>query len=390
MLNVFYWYGIIWAIVLSFYELGWSNYCTTLNGFTLSFFVISIIVSFILGTVFRNAFKYTSLEEDAVISRNHTVTILIWIMAIADFAYEKDVPLISILMGRSTYSDFAGLPLVHTVLENMVIFYSAYLFYLFLETKEKKLLIETLSILLILLLLFHKGALSFCIFSIINLGVAKAKSVYGRLRGKTIVWIVIAVLLLIYINGGLSNLRSGVSWNNVAFPTAVGRINGKWPRWLPIQFSWVYTYIITPIGNLNLNITKFIPKKSVFGLILTIVPDFIVKRIFPSFQVQTGSALLYTPVLNACTGFIESVENYGAGGMWYYFIAATFIILFFIWIRGNDRYSSVYFSILSMMIAFLFFYNTFNTAATSFLPWFILLAPIVSRVRFTYKGKVLL
>ena len=137
MLNVFYWYGIIWAIVLSFYELGWSNYCTTLNGFTLSFFVISIIVSFILGTVFRNAFKYTSLEEDAVISRNHTVTILIWIMAIADFAYEKDVPLISILMGRSTYSDFAGLPLVHTVLENMVIFFSAYLFYLFLETKEK-------------------------------------------------------------------------------------------------------------------------------------------------------------------------------------------------------------------------------------------------------------
>ena len=389
MLNPFYWYGIIWALVIVLYQLGWSNYCTPLDGVTLSFFLVSIIVSFVLGTLFKRSFEYVELE-DKYIDRNHSVTILIWIMAIADFAYSRDIPLFSILLGRTSYTDFAGLPLVHTILENMVIFYSAYLFYLFLETRDKNLLIETLSILLILLLLFHKGALSFCIFSIINLGVAKAKSIYGRLKGKTIVWIVLAVLLLIYINGGLTNLRSGVSWNNVAFPTTIGKINDKWPKWLPIQFSWVYTYIITPVGNLNLNITKFIPKRSVFGLILTVVPDFIVKRIFPTFQIQTGSALLYTPILNACTGFIESVENYGAGGMWYYFIAATFIILFFIWIRGNDRYSSVYFSILSMMIAFLFFYNTFNTAATSFLPWFILLAPIVSRVRFTYKGKVLL
>lgn len=389
MLNVFYWYGSIWSIVFILYELGWSNYCTALNGVTLSFFLISIILSFVLGTIFRKAFVYVPLDGCEV-DRNHSVTIIIWLMAIANFAYSRDIPLFSILLGRTSYSDFAGLPLVHTILENMVIFYSAYLFYLFLETKNKNLLIETLSLLLILLLLFHKGALSFCIFSILNLAIAKAKSVYGRLKGKTIVWIVIAVLLLIYINGGLTNLRSGASWNNDSFPRGVGRINDKWPKWLPIQFSWAYTYIVTPVGNLNLNITKLIPKGSVLGLVLTIVPDFIVKRIFPSYQIKTGTALLYTPVLNACTGFIESVENFGAGGMWYYFIAATFVILFFIWLRGNDRYRSVYFSILSMMIAFLFFYNTFNSAATSFLPWFILLEPMVSRVKFTYKGKALL
>ena len=389
MLNIFYWYGSIWSIVFILYELGWSNYCTPLNGLTIVLFLSSIAVSFILGTIFRGWFNYNAYKDYLLINRNHSVTILIWIMAIADFVYSRDVPLISILARKTQYTDFAGLPIVHTLLENLIIFYSAYLFYLFLESKNKGLLIETLSILSILLLLFHKGALTFCIFSIVNLGVAKVKSVYGKLKPKTIVIIILLVFFVLYANGGLTNLRSGVSWNNSAFPIAIGKINAKWPKWLPIQFSWAYTYIITPLGNLNLNITKFVPKKSVFGLILTIVPDYIVKRIFPGYQIKKGSALLYTPILNACTGFIESVENYGIGGMWYFFFAITIIMIILISIRGNERYQfrSVYFSLLSMMMVVLFFYNTFSTAATSFLPLFILLEPYLSRVRFVFKGK---
>ena len=318
------------------------------------------------------------------------MTILIWIMAIADFVYSRDIPLFSILLGRTSYTDFAGLPIIHTLLENLIIFYSAYLFYLFLESKDKKLLIESLSITFILLLLFHKGALSFCIFSMLNLAAAKAKSVYGRLKIKTIIIIVIAVFALLYLNGGLTNVRSGASWNNDIFPRAVGQINEKWPSWLPMQYSWAYTYIVTPLGNLNLNITKHIAWDSVPGLILSVFPDFLVKRLFPTYVVSTKDILLNTPILNACSGFIESVMNYGAGGMWYYFIAIALIILFNIWKSSNDQYRSVYFSILSMMIAILFFYNTFNTAATSFLPWFILLMPYVKRLKFVYKGKVIL
>lgn len=387
MLNVFYWYSITWGSVFVLYELGWSSYCTDLGPVTTSFFLMSIIVSLILGVIFRDRFVYSNLIR--VPNRNKAFTYIILIGGMADFIYSRDIPLISIIGGWSSYTDFSGIPLIHTLLENSIIFYSAYLFYLFLELRDKKILKEMLEILSILLLMFHKGALMFCLFMIINLAVAKAINEGHVLNIKHIILFICIVILLAYINGGLTNLRSGFSWNNQSLPRGVSRINSKWPSWLPLQFSWAYTYIVSPLANLNYNLIRGNNTHSVGMLVASIIPDAFVKRLLPNFQLSESSVYLITPVLNACTGFIESVAAYGRFGLWFFYISFTIIMLIVVYFRCNinQNCAPVYLSLLCMMTVFLFFYNTLRTAATSFIPLMIILSPIFSRFKFVISKK---
>lgn len=389
MLNVFYWYSIIWGVVFGLYALNLSKYCTTLSPITIAFFLGSITISLLLGIIFRKAFTYRELEQE--VNRGHGLTVIIVLLGIFELIYCRDIPLFSITRGRSSYSDFLGVPILHTLLVNLIIFYSAYLFYLFIEIKDKSLLIETLLMISIFLLMFQKSALIFCLFNFLNLGITKSRFTYGKLKGKYIVLIILAIFLILYLNGGLTNIRSGVSWNDNSLARGVGGISSRWPKWLPIQLSWAYTYIITPLGNLNYNILTNPYQHNLPSLILTAFPDLIVKRAFPAFNIDSSYVKLYTPILNACTGFIESAIAYGASGLWYYYIVFTLLMIVFVWtIKSSDQqYGSVFFSILGMMTVILFFYNTLKTSTTALLPYYIILFVIFTRRRlvFTYKGK---
>ena len=391
MLNVFYSYSIIWGVVFGLYALDLSKYCTTLSPITTIFFLASIGISLVLGTVFRKSFVYHELEHP--VDRGHGLTVIIVILGLFELIYSRDIPLLSITRGSSSYSDFLGVPILHTILVNLIIFYSAYLFYLFVETREKGLFIETILMISIFLLMFQKSALIFCLFNFLNLSIAKLRNKYGRLKSKYVMLIILAVFLILYLNGGLTNIRSGVSWNDTSLARGVGGINSKWPKWLPIQLSWAYTYIITPLENLNYNILTNHYQHNIPSLILTAFPDLIVKRAFPSLNIDNSMFRLYTPLLNACTGFIESAVAYGAGGLWYYYIAFTLLMVVFVRKikSSNQQYRSVFFSVLGMMTVILFFYNTLKTSTTALLPYYIILFIVFSKRKlvFVYKGKSL-
>ena len=224
------------------YFLGWSSYNQELDYRLLIFLVFSIVASLSIGYINRKKFCYKKLEDNCSNGRirkkkyTHQAAIIIVVLAIADFVYSGQIPLFSIIRGSASYGDYEAIPLLHSLLENLILFYSAYYFYLYIETKNRKYIIDVISITGMLLLMFHKGTLLFCLFMMANLFLSKLRLKHKLLTPKRTIILIIVIFLVIYINGGLANIRTGYAWNNGTFITHIGGIS-TWPFLLPSQFA---------------------------------------------------------------------------------------------------------------------------------------------------------
>lgn len=355
-----------------------------------TFFIITILAGIFLGWINKNSMQYVECKSENVrIPKGGLLFVIIF--GIADIVYARDIPLLAILSGRRLYGEFDGLPVIHSLVVNAAIFYSSYFFYLFLESKIKIRLIQSLIPLVYLLLLFLKGATIMCLCSFVILAISKT-SIYKKIFNiKTVFYVVFVTLLIAYLNGGMTNLRSQRAWNDSSLIMAVGQINDKWPTWLPTQFAWVYSYLTSPLANLNLNVIKPLAKYSVSGFVVSFLPLIISKNLFPNFGKLTENYLMYTPVLNACTGFIEASAAAGILGVYLFAILMfTFMYIISRHIRKNRRgVNSVYYSLMCTIMIFMFFYNTFRDASTSLIIYFILLDMKLSNVKFTFNRRII-
>ncbi|PIA86235.1 hypothetical protein [Streptococcus parauberis] len=388
MLNPFYWYTIIWGIVYFLYNLGWSGLNTPLHPKLSIFLIITILTSLALGFSLRKKFVYRGLEKKVV--RNSSLTVFVVLASFLEFLYAKQIPLISISLGLNSYGEFQGIPILHSFIVNTVIFYSCYLYYLYLETKQKKLLIETILLISMLLLMFHKGTTIICLFIVINLSIAKKRQQITKYQFEKILLIIIFAIFSIYFNGILSNVRSGHAWNDNSLIMIVGDLKTNWPNFLPKEFAWTYIYITSSLANLNSTFIFYLSKFSLSRLVITIFPIFISKRIFPSMIVNPQTEfILRNVVLNSVTGFSESTVTGGRYGIWFFFIFLIILLLFLTFYIKKFLYniSTPLYAILSMQVVFLFFYNTISTSATSFLILYIIFFPLQYVYRISLRWR---
>lgn len=380
MLNPFYWYSTIWILVYILYLPGYSAINQSLSVELNIFFVITISLSAIIGFIFRNVFRYKSISHSAL-KINDWIIGFILMMMFADLLYMKQIPFVAILTGATAYADESlyGMPFIHGFNTNLIIFYSSYLCYVFLETGNKKIIWRVIVILIPLIVMFQKGILISIAFIIINLVVSKQLSEKKFFSKKFLFFMVIGVMSLLYINGVFSNMRSGYSWNDSSYIERVARIT-NWPQWLPGQFIWAYTYITTPLGNLNtlLNVYNWFNGMvhiDILQLFGTVVPITLWKQIFGS--VTHGMdymTMLTTEYINASSGFSDSVSIGGIFGIWFFYIAILVIVVVLGYcVNKTIDIAIPSYAVLSMMVAFCFFYDTFKTAATSLLPFIILI-----------------
>lgn len=364
MLNPFYWYSIIWLIVIALYGLGFSAINTPLALDLQAFFFISTIISFFLGFVLRKIFIYRPLQKKVRITNK--LTSIIIIISLAELIYARQIPLISIARGQSEYGDFTGIPLIHTLLINFIILYSTYLFYIFIETHEKAILNKIILQLLPVLLMFQKGVLILCIFIFVNMAIAKLRINYKVFSLKNIIIICLVLFLVLYINGILANIRSGFSWNDSSSIYETALIT-HWPKFIPQQLIWTYTYITTPLGNLNQILNNFSGSIHYDQLVASILPVTFVKQVTPMSISNLDYNILLVPAMNACTGYLSVALSGGIVGIYFLTIMANIIVaVFSIWLQRKE-YRSPMDGILCMMMTFLFFYDTFSTAQTSLL-----------------------
>ena len=381
MLNFCYVYSVIWFVILCLYCLGWSALCAPLDRGLLIFLVCSILVSLLLGYSYKSCFKFRKIDKYP--NRRIGVTVFIWLAFCIDYLYCRQIPLLSIILKSSSYTSFKGIPTIHTLLSTFASFYAQYLFYLAMcfPEKRKTLLYEYISILFVSFFLqFNRGQIlinlfiSLCIFTGAN---------KRFLKPKYSIPLLVAVVVALFLFGCLGNIRHGFSWNDCSYIEYLGKYN-KYPTWLPKQFMWSYSYITSPLANLNYNVQTSYSKASVIGTITTFFPDFIIKRVFPSYFSTEPIQLVSYFTATAAFGKAYLFGDYI--GIVLLFIFYTVIQLAIIQIvRIKTQYKIPLIGIMCAIVAFSFFTHTLSYSAISF----VAVYPILTIIRLPkFKIKV--
>ena len=378
MLNFFCWYGWIWLIVFILYALNLTEFSIPLDLRLVVFLAVTIIISILFGYIYRKelVFKYSKSQKIVI---RKTTMILILIGVVIDFIYAKEVPFISLaITGSSHYKDFKGIPTFHVFLICYSTYFAIKCFYAALIDKRnrKRYLFYFVIVQGIYLLNFLRSQILFNFFSGGVIFVAYLKS-KGRIKFKYYLYVMMTALFTLYAFGGLGNLRHGYSWNDCSYIDRLG-LYIRWPSFIPEQFKWAYSYITTPLANLNYHIINAKPKYDLFSLFLNLLPDAIAKRIYP--PGIKSDALLIRMYFNVSTGYQPAYSAFGFFGMIIYFISIYFISFFGLFLAKKKRNSNngdIFYAIMCVVIAYLFFANTLCFAGTSIVLWISLFSMLL-------------
>lgn len=361
MLNCYNLYAIVWIAVMFFYDLGWSDYCQPLNIYLRVFIYFSIVISFFLGYIFRNSLKYKRANKALNIGNRGTV--IICVLQAIEYWYCRTIPIFDVILHGGNYAKFGGIPTFHVILYTYSTFYTQYLFYGFLNERKKSYLRNYFLILFFVYgLQFMRGGLTICLAIS---AVMFLSSVERKIKLKHIVISIMIGLFVVYVFGGIGNIREGATWNDSSAFFRFGRINKRFPQWLPNQFAWVYCYIVGSLATLNYNILAHNSNPSVMLFLQSMVPDFIRRRIWP--QTDLASAKLIWKGFTTTTGYFRSYYYGGVLGMYIMYIILIAITVY-ITRKGSvkEKFRALTIANMGVIIALFFFTNAIENSAISF------------------------
>lgn len=366
MLNFAYLYAGIWSVVLFTYVLGWSDLCTPLQPGLLVFLLTTIIMAIAIGWRFRKWFQFKKMEK---CPQNYwQITAGIIAFCVFEFIFCGQIPLFSVISGAERYATFTGIKFLHPLVLTFAYAYMQYLFYVFICFPKKyyNLIQYVVLIIVVEILYYNRGGM---LITVAISGLMLCAAVQSNCSRKTKIWVyvgaVLAGIAALYIFGGLGNMRHGYEWNDTSYMHMLGRFNHAYPSWLPEQFMWAYSYVITPIVNLNYSMSEHLASPSVLAFISILIPDFIRNRFFSWVYVPLPE--LVVPDFNATAAYGYAYMCGGIVGMYGYFAALMGGSLLVTKILRHEQ--EVYtpaLGIISSVCVFTFFTNSIAQSSISF------------------------
>ena len=365
---IFKLYSWIWLLILFLYSLHWSEFSQPLDVSLLVFLLITITISFIIGKLLK---PYKIKRINLPSSHSKMITYALIFGFILNFAYAKYIPFLSLMIGNYSYVEFEGIPTLFPFLYTFSLFYYYCLIYYFSISRKKQYLRQAILLLIVFLSFFNRSLLVFAFLGTVLIMIFSYKRSIKqkiKLNYRNILIIVIIVFIVCYLFGVLGNIRVGLSWNDCSYIERLGMYT-NYPEWLPKQFMWVYSYLISPLANLNNNIIHNNCDNNIYNLILSFIPEFISKRLFPSFAIESATyTFLIRTYFNAQTGFINFYYSYGIAGCYFcYFILMSIVILIYYICKKVKYFNPLIIVILGIFITMTFFYNVFYYTLTSLL-----------------------
>ena len=374
MLNCFYWYSIIWVLVFLLYNLGFSSFNKDLNGGLVFFIACTSALAFLVGRLNRSKFKYS----DFAIDYGTKPIVVIVILYVVNFVYAGDVPLFSILNKTQRYGDFEGMPLLYVVTSAVAFYYGINYFNAYLNSKKKRDLISFLVIIMLFLLVFSRSSILFLCFGafILYLSSRKKHGTKERIvRMKSIMIAFFFGFITIYAFGALGNVRSGYKFDDNSYIERIG-LYEEFPSFIPKQFMWAYSYLTTPLANLNNNVKKENSGTNFSGVISELIPRTISKRLFPDLKYGVDAVMevgIEKEYFNAVTGYFIMYSYGGFIGMFLQFcvlLLVTYLQIKLTKLEVNKGRENTTYIILILSNMLMFFYNSLNTTMVSW--WLII------------------
>lgn len=382
MLNFFYMYGVMWSVILALYQFGWSDLCIPLDAGVVFFIIFQMAVSIFLGVIFRKYFKFYKIDINP--HKKKTTTVLLVLFFILNIIYERYIPLLSVLRGNSMYaSSFAGIPILYVLVSGFAIMYAFYLMYLFICFKEKSILIEFLIILMWFVLLFQRQNIFVIASGSLWLLVASVDFKKISLKKKIIlaVLVIIVAFVALYIFGIIGNVRYGM-WDSrdASMISTLAKINNKWPSWLSKSYAWAYMYIVSPLANLQYNVTVGEQFNAGFAdFINEILPNYITNKL--GLDLNVGTKLIVSS-FTASTAFAKMYRIMGYGGIYSFFLLEILLLVIEItYVKRLQKYFVPLCVGWGYFLLMNFFDNSMSYPITSFTIVYPLLLLFLSKVK---------
>lgn len=370
MINIFYAYGLIWIVILWLYLLGWSDLCIKLDNGLIFFIIFSSITSIWIGYLMRKKMKFFKLEKNP--HKSCKATIFLVCICIIDFLYARKIPILQVIRGESYRSGgFSGIPTIHMMISAFAIFYSIYLAYIFICFKKKSYLIEYFVVISFFILLMQRQNIFICIILFLNIWFLNSLNQnYEKIKNKKYLYIIIASILLIVILYGFGifgNIRYGDIFDkdDYSMISSLGKMNEHYPNWLPKEFFWSYTYLVSPLVNLNFNVINISNADNFSYFLMEFVPEFITNNLFSFYQKE--SVLLPVKSLTASTAYVRVYNYFGYFGMYLLYFVQLIISIWGINLTYKMRkeYFVVVANCLLYFFIFSFFTNTIVYSTTA-------------------------
>ena len=390
MLNCFYGYSFIWSIILVLYSFNITSFNGKLHTGLLFFIISTIIISFIIGYINRKKFRF---KYEAV---NYSIKPVIFISIgfIMNFIYAKSIPFFQIAITKSSlYGDFEGIPLFYVFIIGISFYYGINYFNAFLNIgkHKKQSLFSFFIIAFFYLLCYSRSMILFLLLGAfilyiqykkekknVTIDVNTNQGFKNKNRKVSIITIIIVVFIGLIIFGGLGNVRVGLSFNDNSYIERIGLYNQKYPKFLPKQLMWSYSYLTSPLANLNYNYKIYHDNHNfnIRGVLNELMNRSFSKRIFPELnhnmkEEDFGFELEHS-YFNAATGYCFMYIYGGIVGMYLQFFTLMTISYLQISLIKKDRNKGKgngTYIILLIINTLMFFYNTLNTTTMS---WWII------------------
>lgn len=351
MLNWYYIYGVLWSTVLFLYELGWSGLNKPLNPILLVFFLSTISLSFVLGARCRGTGK-----ADFSHLPNLPCFFLPVVIVCAAFSFlqQGSIPLLRFVDASYDYNELldADSSLFKTVAMVSSVFGCVYQFAYFSGHRKRRDLWQSFVYAFILLFYSSRSPLMICLFCILVIMVTSKKGMWSVKSVLTIALLVVAALWLFGVYG---NIRSGYDWNDSSYIYLLGYFEGYWPDILPKEFCWAYSYITSPLANLNYALS-FSVQPDVVNFFYDFLPMLIAKRM-PLYI--TPRPPLQVPYFNVSSIWSNYVFHIGALGLFFGYLGQLIMLKISELAGKGTPYQSLVMLFCTECVAFSFFVNSF-------------------------------
>jgi hypothetical protein len=363
-------YAITWSIVLILYLFGWSGINQPLS-FDMYFFLISsILISILMSFVSRPTFA-----RRLIIKKQHKplITKIILVCFLLDWIYIGQVPLFGSYQGFSGEVDTGfsvGIPVVHVILMSFSLYYAMLLSYLYLSNRELKVYQkEYVCILLLFLLNNSRGYIVFCILTYLLLYYSLEKRSWRQVKLSVLFVMIFGLISALLFISFMGNVRSGLNWNDCSMIERIGQFD-NYPAGLTKHFMWSYSYITSPLANLNLNLQLNNGEINIVGIISSLIPES-----FSKGYLSTVVALKYVAnYLNAATMYSSFASLGGVFGLCAAFILYNIYYNIILKLLQKDGLLMTFgTAIFGFCAITTIFFNPFTTSAICYFPLYLLI-----------------
>jgi oligosaccharide repeat unit polymerase len=326
----------IWGLIGILFNFQLSNVLTDLKIETIVLIIISCsafaFAYMIYFLMYKNPILYpyfdikknfTQIINDNVFKKIKKL-VFFWIICTGiEIIIAGNLPLLSILgFGKFVgYTDF-GIRGLHGFLNSIFLFLASFYFLKYKITLERKNIFIVLFMIAWTILVVNRQLMLSLLIELLFLHLITTK-----IKIKKLLKLIALVILAIVAFGLMGDFRSGREhFLEIASP------NFYYPDYLPSGFLWVYIYMLTPLNNVNFNITTIEPTYIPLETIILLFPSFLRDNItsfidrpeqnfilvhdsfnmssfYPALLIDYGIELLFFPLLLSALLFLHTMHK---------------------------------------------------------------------------------